>query len=262
MLNFFRLLHWYLLGQAGVGIRKFFLIAKETPYFIRTLHQFKKSYNGKLEWLPCLLDRHSEGGDARGEYFWQDLHIARKIYSAHPQRHVDIGSRVDGFAAHVASFRSIEVFDIRPLSIPVPGMLFKQVDVLSMGEEFSGYCDSLSCLHALEHFGLGRYGDPINPLGHEVGFNNMAKMLSDGGTFYLSLPIGIERVQFNGQRILAPETICRLAKMHNLELQEFAYVTREGLLIKAPLSEGLLMKLTNEPYSLGIFIFRKLSNGA
>jgi hypothetical protein len=37
------------------------------------------------------------------------------------------------------------------------------------GSTPDGYCDSLSCLHALEHFGLGRYGDPIDPRGHEKG---------------------------------------------------------------------------------------------
>jgi len=37
---------------------------------------------------------------------------------------VDIGSRVDGFVAHVASFREIEVFDVRPISAQIPASSF------------------------------------------------------------------------------------------------------------------------------------------
>ena len=40
------------------------------------------------------------------------------IYAARPEKHVDVGSRVDGFVAHVASFREIEVFDVRPIATP------------------------------------------------------------------------------------------------------------------------------------------------
>lgn len=44
-----------------------------------------------------------------------------------------------------------------------PSAKFKQADLVRPVEGMAGYCDSLSCLHALEHFGLGRYGDPIDP---------------------------------------------------------------------------------------------------
>jgi hypothetical protein len=69
--------------------------------------------------LPCLYDRSEEGGTASGEYFWQDLYIAQKIFKVNPHRHVDIGSRIDGFTAHVASFREIKVFDIEGLDLAI-----------------------------------------------------------------------------------------------------------------------------------------------
>ena len=55
--------------------------------------------------------------------------------------------------------------------------------------QLSEVCDSISCLHALEHFGLGRYNDPLDPNGHLKGFNNMVKMLKRGGKLYISFPI-------------------------------------------------------------------------
>ena len=134
---------------------------------------------------PCLYDWYEEGGTTKDEYFWQDLYVARKIYANAPVKHVDIGSRVDSFVAHIASFREIEVFDIRPISTLIPGIVFKQADFMKPLEHIQDYCDSISCLHALEHFGLGRYGDPINPSGYELGIENMAKMLKSSGVFYV-----------------------------------------------------------------------------
>src|SRR5208283_5401767 len=157
---------------------------------------------GKL--YPCLDDKRADGGTASGHYFHQDLLVARRIHQNNPLRHVDVGSRVDGLAAHVASFRPIVVMDIRNISSVIPNMEFIQADLMRFPpESLVGHFDSLSCLHALEHFGLGRYGDPINYDGHLVGLTNMAALLAPGGKFYLSVPVGPQRIEFNAHRIFA-----------------------------------------------------------
>jgi SAM-dependent methyltransferase len=61
----------------------------------------------------------------------------------------------------------------------------------------------LSCLHAIEHFGLGRYGDPIDASGHLRGLVNIHRCLRPGGTLYLSTPIGPQRIEFNAHRVFA-----------------------------------------------------------
>jgi len=210
-----------------------------------------------MTFFPCLHDWSEEGGTASGEYFWQDLYIAQKIYNACPDRHVDIGSRVDGFSAHVASFREIEVFDIRPLTSQVPGMLFHQADLMNPEGVPEAYCDSLSCLHALEHFGLGRYGDPIDPEGHVTGLRNMAKVLKSGGCFYLSSPIGQARVEFNGQRIFNPSELVQLASEFGLVLNAFASVQLGAELKEASDAESEIKALEKVRYALGIFTFIK-----
>jgi len=53
-----------------------------------------------------LTDRFDPGGDASGHYFHQDLIVARRIFERDPRKHVDVGSRIDGFVAHLAVFRS------------------------------------------------------------------------------------------------------------------------------------------------------------
>jgi Caenorhabditis protein of unknown function, DUF268 len=96
-----------------------------------------------------------------------------------------IGSRIDGFVAHVALFREIEVLDIRPMREQIPNIVFRQVDFMREDQPLADYCDSVSCLHALEHFGLGRYGDPVDRDGHLRGFRNLRRILQ--GRHVLSL---------------------------------------------------------------------------
>ena len=48
-------------------------------------------------------------GESQGHYFHQDLLVANQIFLNSPERHIDIGSRIDGFVARVAAFREIEI---------------------------------------------------------------------------------------------------------------------------------------------------------
>lgn len=250
-------LHWLFSAQFGVDLLKFIRSMRGIPRYTRDIFRFRAAYSGPLELLPCLHDWYEEGGATKNEYFWQDLVVARRVFSANPERHVDIGSRVDGFVAHVASFREIEVFDIRPITTVIPGIVFKQADLMNPVAAITEYCDSLSCLHALEHFGLGRYGDPIDPKGYEAGIRNMARILRSGGVFYLSVPVGVERVEFNAQHVFNPNTIVDVARNHELCLQEFALFSAEGGLVESDGSHEALVEAGKIRCGLGIFTFIK-----
>ena len=249
--------------QFGLDPRRFLRSLRGIPSFLNDWYRFSKGYSGTLTLMPCLYDRYEEGGATRTEYFWQDLLVARWIFEARPQRHVDVGSRVDGFVAHVASFREIEVFDVRPITTHVPGIVFKQADLMrpvALSSPEMGYCDSLSCLHAIEHFGLGRYGDPIDPQGYALGIANLARLLQPGGRFYLSIPIGKERVEFNAHRVFDPRTIICCAEANGLQLKELTVIGAGGAVSKVPSNEQSLLELAQSCYSLGIFVFNKMDH--
>jgi len=204
-----------------------------------------------------LTDYADSAGVAKGHYFHQDLMVAQKIFLSNPERHVDIGSRVDGFVAHVASFREIELFDIRPLKAKVKNVTFRVQDLLELPDDLHDYADSVSCLHALEHFGLGRYGDPIDPEGHARGFNNLIKLTKRGGMLYVSVPVGRKRVVFNAHRVLAPNDLIGLAA-DKLALESYSYVDDHGDLRVGEDFQRLIADSENLGYGLGIFEFRKL----
>ncbi|MEI7815199.1 MAG: DUF268 domain-containing protein, partial [Coriobacteriia bacterium] len=194
-----------------------------------------------------------------GHYFLQDLLVARRIQLSEPTLHVDVGSRIDGFVAHVASFRDIEVFDIRPMSAEIPGVRFTQVDLMApLPDEFVGYCDSLSCLHALEHFGLGRYGDDVCYDGHLHGLENLHRILKTGGTLYLSVPIGPQRIEFNAHRVFSVDyLLSHLTECYRVS--RFSYIDDKATLHEnAPLAAPEVANNFGCNYGCGIFELTKL----
>lgn len=209
-----------------------------------------------FRFYPCLTDRYEAAGDARSAYFTQDLLVARRVYEASPRRHIDIGSRIDGFVGQVAVFRKVEVIDVRPLPAPPGNISFLQADMIQPPPaELVACCDSLSSLHAVEHFGLGRYGDPLDIDGHKKALRNMVAMVEPGGRFYLSVPIGPQRIEFNAHRVFQPGYIVDLIEPA-MRLERFDYVDDAGAAhLVGPLerSKGAY----GCHYGIGIFEFRK-----
>lgn len=203
------------------------------PRFIRDYLTFRRLVQQSDDFritrlYPCLGDDRQESGQASGHYFHQDILVARKIFENHPMRHIDVGSSVGGFVAHVAVFRQIEVFDIRQLTTTCGNIVFRQLDIMQpIPSEYIACCDSLSCLHTLEHFGLGRYGDKLDASGHLVGFHNLASLLAPGGKFYLSVPIGPQRVEFNGHRVFSVPYMIQLVS-GLFSIDSFSFVDDRG----------------------------------
>lgn len=200
-----------------------------------------------------LNEKFSDSGIASGHYFHQDLLVARKIFQNNPQKHVDIGSRTDGFVAHVAAFREIEVFDIRTQNKKIKNIIFKKADLTELPNNLIDYTDSISSLHAIEHFGLGRYNDAIDYWGYLKAIENITKILKSGGRFYFSTPIGKQRIEFNAHRVFAVEYLLELFKA-NYTLSTFSYVNDEGDLFEnIELNEEEIKRNLGCTYGCGIF---------
>ncbi len=111
----------------------------------------------------------------------------------------------------------------------IPNVSFVQLDLMAdVGANMIGRWPSISCLYALEHFGLGRYGDTIRADGYLLGLRNLAKMLEGKGRLYLSAPIGRQRVEFNAHRVFAVGYLLKLFESYGLKVEEFSYIDVEG----------------------------------
>ena len=207
---------------------------------------------------PIISEYASDAGDLDIHYFNQDLLVAQFIHEKKPTLHFDVGSRIDGFVAHVAAFRPITIVDIRQLKkLDHANIKYIQHDILSDTEFLHSSTDSLSCLHALEHFGLGRYGDPLDPKGHIKGYNSLLRMLRRDGILYISFPIGRQNeVHFNAHRVFHPLEIFSWANSEfKIHLERFDFVDDSGKLHK---QFNLNDQIPDVSYGCGIYTLRKV----
>jgi len=152
-----------------------------------------------LDWLyPCI-------GDDIGEtpiepiYFYQDAWAFERIVQRRPSAHVDVGSH-HKFVALLSKVVPVTMVDIRPLSLPLESLHFREGSILDLPFE-DGSVSSLSSLCVVEHIGLGRYGEPLDPFGTEKAIAELKRVLAPGGDLYLSVPIDEEnRTYFNAHR--------------------------------------------------------------
>jgi hypothetical protein len=61
--------------------------------------------------------------------------------------------------------------------------------------------DTILCISSIEHDGLGRYGDPINPNADLETMHRMKSMLVRGGLLYISFPVGRDAVVWTACRV-------------------------------------------------------------
>ena len=237
------------------------IVTKDSSY----RHDYKK-FLSNLEFdlfdvgypYPIVNEKNIPSGLIEGHYFKQDLLVAQKIFKKNPKRHLDIGSRVDGFVAHVATFRPIEVADIRENNFVIDNISFVRMDFMNpLPKNMIGAYDSLSSLHALEHFGLGRYGDPVDAQGYLKGLQNFTEILAQGGTLYLSVPIGKQTVLFNAHRIFSVQYLLKLSS-EKFELISFSYIDdKDHLFQNIAVTDDQAEKSFGCKYGCGIFEFRK-----
>lgn len=173
----------------------------------------------QYSWL-VIKDKYAPAGTI-GNYFWQDLWAARLIIKSGVKNHFDIASRLDGFIAHLlAADIDVTMIDVRKFPEKVEHLYTIVDDATLLNNLSDDSVESLSALCSLEHFGLGRYGDPIDPEACFKCFENIQKKMKCGGRLYISVPIGKERLEFNAHRVFYPSTIVESFK--TLTLKEFS----------------------------------------
>lgn len=157
---------------------------------------------------PCLEDD-AEETPIEPIYLYQDAWAFEKIVKQRPAFHVDVGSH-HRFVALLSKVVPVIMVDIRPLSLPLDTLEFRKGSILNLPFE-DGAVPSVSSLCVVEHIGLGRYGDPLDPYGTEKAIEELKRIVQPGGDLYLSLPLDDEnRIYFNAHRAFEEEYLLRL----------------------------------------------------
>jgi SAM-dependent methyltransferase len=182
-------------------------------------------------------------------YFFQGNWLARRLALYPPSRHVDVGSSVLTIGVLSGYVPTIFV-DYRPLSVRQSGLLPVGGDITRLPFADASLT-SLSCLHVIEHVGLGRYGDRLDAKGTRRAASELQRVLAPGGKLFLSTPIGRERVCFNAHRVFSVATI--LSMFSQLRLAEFSYIDDAGRLHSCEAASDV----PSLDYGCGLFEFSK-----
>jgi SAM-dependent methyltransferase len=243
-----------LLAPFGAGFRLSAIV--RFPVFFAELQRFR-AMGGKasaMDLYPCLFDR-TTISHIDAQYFHQAIWAFRAIQKHAPTEHVDIASEVN-FVGLLTCITVVTFVDIRPLELDLPnyrGLRGSLLDLPFPDESLH----SLSCLHVIEHVGLGRYGDPIDPLGPEKSCAEIVRVVAPGGYVYVSVPVGRPRVSFNGLRVFAVPELIRM--FPGLKLESMALVDAHGGYhpLVAPESVDIQEAGAGNDFGLGLFVFRK-----
>jgi SAM-dependent methyltransferase len=200
---------------------------------------------------PCLDDRTGETHFDR-HYVFHTAWAARVLARTRPKRHVDVGGLLH-FATIVSAFVPVDYYDVRPARLPLSGLTSGRADLLALPFPDASV-PSLSCMHVVEHVGLGRYGDTLDPEGDRKAVAELARVVAPGGDLLFVVPIGRPRVQFNAHRIFSYRQV--VEAFPGFSLVEFALIperARDGdLLVGATEAHA-----DAERYGCGCFHFRR-----
>ena len=226
-------------------LRDYHAFTKMNPAIDR---RFDLSWNKRY---PCLHDNTSQTSFDR-HYVYHTGWAARVLAKTKPLVHVDISSSLY-FASIASAFVPIKFYDYRPANLLLSNLQTEAANLLNL--HFSdNSIKSLSCMHVIEHIGLGRYGDPLDPLGDQKAMAELQRVIAPGGSLLLVVPVGKSQIMFNAHRIYSPQQI--ISAFSKLTLEEFSLIPEDemdGGIITNP-SKSLIEK---QIYGCGCFYFKK-----
>ncbi len=187
----------------------------------------KKGIDVEIKEFPQVFDRTSTTGFDH-HYVYQGPWVFEKLLKTLPKNHVDVGSQINYMGFFSAIFPTTFV-DIRPTNADFLNFTEVRGSILKMPYKNKAV-ESLSCLHVIEHIGLGRYGDKIDPEGSIKACKELQRVLSKKGNLFISVPVGKEITYFNAHRVFNPNTV--VDYFDELELIKFDAINDKGDILR------------------------------
>lgn len=198
---------------------------------------------------PQLLDRDPASHVFDAHYVYMTRWALELLLQAKPGQHVDVGSLIE-FVAVASLITPVEYVDIRAPQGSFPRVEFREGDITKLPYSTASIT-SLSCLHVVEHVGLGRYGDNLDVLGTVSALGELARVLAVNGRLYVALPIGKEVTYFNAHRVTDPRSVESF--LPGLSLISFSAVGDDGVYYPNA-SPG---SFVDHRYACGLYVFTK-----
>jgi SAM-dependent methyltransferase len=203
---------------------------------------------------PCLTDATATTAFDH-HYVYHPAWAARILARTRPDHHVDVSSSVY-FCTMLSAFIPVTFYDYRPAEITLSGLESKRGDLHALPFASKSQ-NSISCMHTVEHVGLGRYGDKLDYDGDLKAIAELQRVVAPGGSLLFVVPVGKPRIQFNAHRIYAYEQV--VSYFPELELKEFALVEDESS-GGAFIANATEADANRQAYGCGCFWFQRPAN--
>ena len=224
--------------------------------FLRDYATFKKMSATDVRFMTNWKDHSRQPFDNTvttgfdRHYVYHPAWAVRIVRQLNPPVHVDISSIIS-FSTMLSAFIPVEFYDFRPADITLTGLQSKKGDLLSLPFKTNSVV-SISCMHTVEHVGLGRYGDPLDPNGDLKAIAELKRVIAVDGSLLFVVPIGKTKMCFNAHRIYSYKQIREY--FSELELIEFSLISEKtGAIIK----DATEKQADQEDYGCGCFWFKK-----
>jgi len=190
--------------------------------FFMDFRKYKSRLLGKHKFLllPCLNDCTSVTPiDQWG--FYQHAWAAKMIFNIKPGKVVDVGSSAL-LIGIISQYVETESIDIRPIPAAIPNLTCRRGSILNL-PYLDGSVECLMSLSVIEHIGLGRYGDQLDPNGIHAAVVEIQRVIKPGGHLVLSVPVGPPGIVFNAHRIFSKEEFLSMFSGFKLREEMFIY---------------------------------------
>ena len=151
----------------------------------------------------------------RGNIYYETDYLLPDAFARHSvsgQTVAVIGSATPLYEAYIENYggRPLTV-EYRPIEHDIKGLLtYTFEEAMEKVKDGSLKADHAFCYSSIEHSGLGRYGDFLDPEGDLVTMDLVKNMVKPGGLFFLQIPVGADALLWNATRIYGPARLLLL----------------------------------------------------
>jgi len=207
-----------------------------------SFNDFRIANNLPAKWTVDYIDKYRSQLRKRvpyGSYNSKDIYLALDKYASlaiKDKQCAVIGSEHPWIEAALLEYKALRVTTIeyatiysnvsRLFTITPMDFARKQQNETDRRELF----DSVWSYSSLEHDGLGRYQDPLNPYGDLQTMTKITCILKPGGFVFLGLPLNInDSLEFNLHRLYGPIRLPLVYRyFHVVEVLGSEMATKEG----------------------------------
>lgn len=239
-----------------MGFRRYIYFGRSYAQFLGEYRKFQKM-DAAAE-LPSLeadlypiMDQKTATMRYDPHYTYHCAWACRVLAATKPENHIDISSSI-AFVTMASAWMPIEHYDLRTPEITLPGLTVGTADLTNLKFKTDSV-RSLSCLHVLEHVGLGRYGDALDPNGDCKAAGELARVLAPAGQLLMVVPVGRPRVNFNAHRVYSYEHVLKL--FSGLSLDSVSLICdnhKTGIIDNPPIE-----LISKQEWGCGCFVFKK-----